>query len=308
MPKLIVPTLKIKTSGTRIPVLGFGTGTQWRIAKREGDTKGQFINRLVAQLKEAINVGFTHIDTAEYYCTHEEVGAALKESNVPRNKLFITDKYNQGAWTGLDCSGPVQAAHKALKLLNLQYFDLYMLHRPDITKENAGIDLQEAWRQLKQLYESGLAKAIGVSNFPLEYLKKMESFCKYMPMVHQIEFNPYLQNQTPGVVEWCQKKDIVVEAYSPLTPLSRARPGPLDAILPGLVEKYRKSETQILLRWVIDRGLVVLTTSSKSERLQEILGSLEFELEKRDIDLISEVGREKHYQWCLSEFFAQFRS
>lgn len=272
------------------------------------NTKGQFIHKLVAQLKGAIDAGFTHIDTAEYYLTHEEVGAAIKECNVPREKLFVTDKYNQGAWTGLDCSGPMQAAYKGLEVLKIEYFDLYMLHRPDITVENAGIDLREAWRQVEQLYELGVAKAIGVSNFPLEYLKKMEPYCKYLPMVHQIEFNPYLQNQSPGVVEWCQSKGIVLEAYSPLTPLSRARPGPLDEILPQLVKKYNRSETQILLRWVIDRGLVALTTSSKSERLLDILGTLEFQLEKSDVDLISEVGSRKHYQWCLSQFFDQYRS
>lgn len=308
MTKPIIPTFEIKESHTRIPVLGFGTGTQWRIAKREGETKGQFIEKLADQLATAIVLGFNHIDTAEYYLTHEEVGEALKRSRIPRDKLFITDKYNQGAWTGLNCSGPIQAAQKGLEALGIKYFDLYMLHRPDITKENAGIDLQEAWRQVEELYEAGIAKAIGVSNFPLETLKQMESYCRYLPMVHQVEFNPYLQNQSPGVVEWCQNQQIVVEAYSPLAPLSRARPGPLDDILPGLVKKYDKTETQIVLRWVIDRGVVALTTSSKVERIREILETLDFELEKSDVELINEVGSKKHFQWCLPHFFDAYRS
>ncbi|CAR31091.1 hypothetical protein ZYGR_0P03970 [Zygosaccharomyces rouxii] len=308
MTRPIIPTIEIKETHTHIPVLGFGTGTQWRIAKREGETKGQFIDKLVDQLVTAVDLGFNHIDTAEFYLTHEEVGEALRRSQLPRDKLFITDKYNQGAWTGLDCSGPIQAAKKGLEALGIKYFDLYMLHRPDITKENAGIDLQEAWRQVEELYEAGIAKAIGVSNFPLETLKQMESYCRYLPMVHQVEFHPYLQNQSPGVVEWCQNKHIVVEAYSPLAPLFRARPGPLDDILPNLMKKYGKSETQIVLRWVIDRGIVALTTSSKEERIHEILGTLDFELEKSDVELINEVGSKKHFQWCLPHFFDVYRS
>lgn len=308
MTRPLVPTFPIKGSNTRIPVLGFGTGTQWRIAKREGETKGKFIHELVNQLGTAVKAGFNHIDTSEFYLTHEEVGEALKNPLVPRDKLFITDKYNQGAWEGLDCSGPVQAAKKGLRVLGIEYFDLYMLHRPDITKENAGIDLGEAWRQMEELYEVGIARAIGVSNFPLETLKQMESYCKYLPMVNQVEFSPYLQNQSPGVVEWCQSKGVVVEAYSPLAPLSRARPGPLDEILPSLEKKYAKSETQILLRWVIDRGVVALTTSSRSERLQEIMGTLDFKLEKSDIELISKIGSKKHFQWCLPHFFDAYRS
>lgn len=307
MPKPIVPTFKIRQSHTCIPVLAFGTGTQWRIAKREGETKGQFITKLVDQLVTAIEEGFNHIDTAEYYLTHQEVGEAIKKSRIPRSNLFVTDKYNQGAWTGLNCSGPIQAAQKGLENLGINYFDLYMLHRPDITKENAGIDLREAWSQVEDLYETGIAKAIGVSNFPLETLKQLESYCKYLPMVHQVEFNPYLQNQSPGVVEWCQSRQIIVEAYSPLAPLSRARPGPLDNILPDLTKKYGKSETQIMLRWVIDRGVVALTTSSKIERIREILGTLDFKLEKSDVDLINHVGSKKHFQWCLPHFFDAYR-
>lgn len=300
---LCIPTVKINSTGSEIPILGFGSGTKWRIAKHSGETKGQFIDELVEQVKDAIDAGFNHIDTAEAYSTHEEVGNALANSKSRRQKLWVTDKYHPNSWTMRKCSGPIESIRLALKTMDLEYFDLYMLHRPDITKESAGIDLEEAWMQMEQIFEQGLAKNIGVSNFPVSALEKIKSFCKYMPTVNQIEFNPYLQEQSPGILEYCQNNDIIVEAYSPLSPLFRARPGPLDDILPGLVEKYKVTETQLLIRWAIQRGVIVLTTSSKKERLIEILHCLKFELEAEDVDLISIVGRKKHYQWCLTHLF-----
>lgn len=234
-----IPTVKINSTGSEIPILGFGSGTKWRIAKQTGETKGQFIDVLVEQVKDAIDAGFNHIDTAEAYCTHEEVGKALADYKSSREKIWVTDKYHPNSWAKRKCTGPIESIRLALKTMDLEYLDLYMLHRPDITKENAGIELEEAWRQMEQIFEEGLARNIGVSNFSVSSLEKIKSFCKYLPMVNQIEFNPYLQEQSPGILEYCQNNDIIVEAYSPLSPLFRARPGPLDDILPGLVESIK---------------------------------------------------------------------
>lgn len=302
-----VPTLTIKSTGSKIPVLGFGSGTQWRIAKTLGDNKGQFIDELSTQVQLAIDSGFNHIDTAEVYHTHEEVGKALEKYHHMREKLWITDKYFPKSWEWRKCKGPLESVNLSLKTMNLKYYDLYMLHSSDITKETAGIDLKEAWRQMEEMLELGLTRNIGVSNFTVTALEEIKSFCRVMPTVNQIEFSPYLQEQSPGIFEYCAKNDIIIEAYSPLAPLSRARPGPLDDILPGLTAKYNRSETQILLRWAIQRGVVVLTTSSKQERLKEILGIFDFELEESDVNLVSEIGSKKHYQWCLKEFFDEYR-
>ncbi|QLG74621.1 hypothetical protein HG535_0G05040 [Zygotorulaspora mrakii] len=306
--KFVIPTLTIRSTGSAIPIIGFGAGTQWRIAKTTGDTKGQFIDQLTSQIELAIETGFNHIDTAEVYHTHAEVGKGLERYHSIRDQLWVIDKYFPQSWKWHGLNGPLECIQKSLKTTNLDYYDLYMLHSSDITKETAGLELEEAWKQMEEILDKKLARNIGVSNFTIDDLERIKASCRTMPVINQIEFNPYLQEQSLGIIEYCHANNIIIEAYSPLTPLSRARPGPLDRVLPELETKYNKTETQILLRWAIQRGVVVLTTSSKEHRLKEILGALDFELSDDDVELISQVGSEKHYQWCQKEIFDEYKS
>lgn len=301
-----IPKVTIPATGCQIPIIGFGSGTKWRIEKTTGDTKDQFIQVLADQISNAIQTGYTHIDTAEAYFTHPEVGQGIMKSGVPRSELWVTDKYNPSSFQWRKSTGPLDSLQRALGEINLEYVDLYMLHRPDINVENAGLTLREAWIQMEELYEKGLAKNIGVSNFSVENLKYLEQFAKIMPMVNQIEFNPYLQEQSPGIINYCKEKGIVIAAYSPLSPLNRARPGPLDAVLPDMEKKYGLDESLLLLRWAIQNGVVVLTTSSKQERLLETLKVLDFELEDDDFKTITSIGREKIYRWCCKALFDKY--
>lgn len=306
MTRPTIPTYKIKRTGCEIPIIGFGSGTKWRIAKTTGENKDQFMDELTKQIVSAVDCGFNHIDTADVYRTHQEVGSGLDECCLPRNKLWVTDKYHANSSTLLNSKGPRHSLEMSLQKLHLTYIDLYLIHSPEVTLEKAGIDLKEAWRQMEELYEVGLAKNIGVSNFDVPSLQYILTFAKYPPMVNQIEFNPYLQQQSPGIIEYCKRNDILIEAYSPLVPLTGGRPGPLCDVLPALSRKYGKSEMQILLRWAIQNNVVVLTTSSRKERLEESLAIFDFELSPEDFNQITRIGRQKIFRGFFGRMYSKY--
>lgn len=287
------PGITLKGSGDLLPSIGFGSGTKWRIAKSSGETKGVYIDALADQVTNAIQCGFNHIDTAEAYKTYKEVGTGISNAQVPRKTLWITDKYTPWSWEWRKGSGPLESLTLSLKEMNLDYVDLYMIHVPNITTKTAGIDLKEAWLQMEEIYTRKMARNIGVSNFDVESLEYIKSFAKHQPVVNQIEFSAYMQQQSPGILKYCRENNIVVEGYSPLVPLTKGKPGPLDEILPGIAAKYGKSQLQVLLRWVTQNGIVVITTTGKKERLNESLNIFDFELSKEDFDQITNVGREK---------------
>ncbi|SCU86350.1 LAMI_0D01684g1_1 [Lachancea mirantina] len=288
-----VPTVALRDTGDKIPVLGFGSGTKWRIAKTTGEREDQFIDELAQQVTDAIKAGFNHIDTAEVYKTHPEVGEGIKRAKVAREKLWITDKYHPHSYNWRKSSGPIDSLKYSLDLMELSYVDLYLLHLPTINKENAGLTLEDAWKQMEELRDLGLARNIGVSNFDVGSLARIHRICKYPPAVNQIEFNAYMQQQSPGIFNYCKQNNILVEGYSPLSPLTKGSPGPLDDVLPSLATKYERTPAQILLRWAIQRGIVVLTTSGRIERLQEYMGALSFELSAEDEAQITSIGRGK---------------
>ncbi|CCH44340.1 Aldo-keto reductase family 1 member [Wickerhamomyces ciferrii] len=304
-----IPTFTLPKTGDKIPSLGFGSGTAWKIQKRARpeSEKNEPVEELIQGISNAISAGFNHIDTAEAYSTHYEVGQGIKRSGIPRSELFITDKYSPGSPGTKKTSGPYETLQNALKTLELDYVDLYLLHTPRISPETVGITLEEAWLQVEKLYKDGLVKNVGVSNFSIEYLERINKVATIIkPQVNQIEFHAYLQGQTPKILEYAKENDILIEAYSPLAPLFRARPGPLDNILGELETKYGKSESQILLRWVYQNGIVPLTTSSKVERLQSALEIFTFELEQEDFDKITSIGKEKIARHFASDLYGKY--
>ncbi|ONH66062.1 NADPH-dependent conjugated polyketone reductase C1 [Cyberlindnera fabianii] len=286
-----VPEFKLKYTNQTIPAIGFGSGTAWRIKKSSVGTDGPVMDDLVDQVKQAIQSGYTHIDTAEAYFTHTEVGLGIRAAGVPREKLFVVDKWSPAVKAKTGSSGPYESLTTALKDMDLDYVDLYLIHHP------FNIDnLEESWKEMEKLYEQGLTKNIGVSNFNVELLERIKKVATIPVMINQIEFHAYLQEQTPGIIEYCKENDIVIEGFCPLAPITRAAPGPIDDLLLQLAEKYGKSQTQILLRWVYQNGVLPLTTSSKAERLVEALNIFTFELDPEDVNKISEVGKGKTYK------------
>lgn len=303
----------LSLTGQKIPAIGYGSGTKWQIKKkgRSEDLLGTMDEALAESVEMALNTGFRHLDTAEIYTTALEIGEGvhrfLDNTNTPRKDIFITDKYNPGFGPQRPTSsGPFEALTKNLKIMKLEYVDLYLLHSPWVSVENSGITLKEAWQQMESLKEKGLAKNIGVSNFAEEHLKELFSYCKIAPQVNQIEFNPYLPNQTPGIVEFCKAHDILVEAFSPLSPLFRGAPGPLDSVLDDLSKKYNKSATQLLLRWVYQHGVLPLTTSSQEQRCRDALAIFSFKLDQSDLELISQVGKEKVFRAFFTDIYGKY--
>ncbi|OWB82259.1 2-dehydropantolactone reductase (A-specific) activity protein [[Candida] boidinii] len=300
--------LTIPSTGDQIPIIGFGSGTKWQHKKkgRGEEAKGTLDEDLIAVLVEALNHGFVHLDTAEIYTTRAEIGEALKRSGKKRDEVWITDKYaHTSVYPGTTKRrGPYDSLVEGLKTLGVESVDLFLIHTQKLDLEAYPIDYY--WGELEKLYNEGLAKNIGISNFDTEHLESIYKIAKIKPAVIQLEFHPYLQQQSPGIFEYLKDKNILVEAYGPLIPLTKAKPGPLDDVLTALSKKYNASETQILLRWVQQQGIVTVTTSSNPKRMDDIMDSFNLTLSDEDVELIRETGKKKFFRGFIPDPFAKF--
>ncbi|QPG76677.1 hypothetical protein FOA43_004071 [Brettanomyces nanus] len=292
--------LTIPATGDKIPIVAFGSGTRWQIKKKGENggpehSKGVVDKDLVEMLKSAVNHGFIHLDTAEIYTTRRDVGAALKEIEMPREKLWITDKYHPGSEDREgNPRGPYDSLKEGLELMGTDYVDMYLLHTANFTDD--GFPFEKAWPEMERLYEEGLAKNIGVSNFDVANLKRIIKTAKYKPAVCQTEFHAYLQDQSTGIRQYLKDHHILMEAYAPLSPLTRDKDGPLKELLPKLSKKYGRSATQILLKWAHQQGIVTVTTTSKESRMDDIMNMFDFQLRPEDIQLISDTGNTHFYR------------
>ena len=267
-------------------------------------------------MKTAIKLGYHHLDGAEVYNTERELGLAINESGVEREKLFVTTKVVTNI---ADISN---AINSSLEKLQLSYVDLYcssflpptimlfsiadrnryryLIHAPFFAKSDC--DLQEAWAAMEKVKEAGKARSIGVSNFLQSHLEIILKTAKIPPAVNQIEFHPYLQHK--DLVPFHENQGIKTVSYGPLTPVIRAKGGPLDELLSTLADKYAVSAEEILLRWAIDLGVLPVTTSSKESRLNSYLRALSFKLTTQEVTGISEVGRKMHFRAFWQDKFA----
>ncbi|CAI6025127.1 unnamed protein product [Clonostachys chloroleuca] len=292
---LDIPKVKLN-DGKEIPIVGYGLGT----ANYKNDPNSSIDESLIELTKQAILTGYRHLDGAEVYGNEQELGAGIKAAGVPREELFVTTKINAN-----QKKNALEAFDISLKKLGLEYVDLYLLHGPWFADTEA--ELQERWAQLETIKESGRAKSIGVSNFLQEHIETILKTAKIPPAVNQIEYHPYLQHG--DLVPFLKKNNITVESYSPLTPITTAKGGPVEPYWKELAKKYGVTESDIGLRWILDQGVVVVTTSSKTSRLEGYLSNLpKFKLTEEEIAKTSELGAQKHVRiWWNEKFDANDR-
>ncbi|KAI1459701.1 Aldo/keto reductase [Annulohypoxylon moriforme] len=279
-----IPSLKLN-DGNEIPVLSYGFGTA-NFAGKDDDISKRAVM--------AINNGYYHLDGAEAYGNETGVGAGIKASSVPREKLYVVTKVV--GTKGQD----IQAALKSsLEQLGLDYLDLYLVHIPFAA--GSPEELQRIWAEMEAIKASGKSKSIGISNFEQADIEILLKTAKTVPAINQIEYHPYLQNES--LLQYHRDKGIAVSAFSPLTALTNARPGPLDGTYAELAQKYGVTEADIALRWIIDQGMAAITTSYKEERLQGYLSKLPtFKLTEEEIKRISDIGKQKHFKGPAEEF------
>jgi len=284
-----IPNLKLN-DGQEIPVLGYGLGT----ANYKADPNSPVDKELVKTVVLAIKTGYYHLDGAQVYGNEAELGLAIKESGVPREKLYVTTKID-----GVNTQNTQEAFETSLKKLGLDYVDQYLIHAPFFAKSPA--DIQAKWADLEKIQASGKAKTIGVSNFRKADLEAILETAKVIPAINQIEFNPYLQHVE--LLEFQKKHGIKASAYGPLTAITRAAPGPVDGVYEKLAKKYNVTPGEIALRWVIDQGIVAVTTSSNDGRLKQYLKTTEFKLTKEEIEEISTEGKKKNFRGFWNKYY-----
>jgi diketogulonate reductase-like aldo/keto reductase len=255
--------------GVQMPRLGLGV---WQSG---GDTETE------RAVRTAIECGYRSIDTAKIYGNERGVGRAIRGGGVPREQLFVTTK----VWNDAVRADRVAAAFDdSLRLLGLDYVDLYLVHWPIKGK------IVSAWRALEQIAKSGRARAIGVSNHLRPHLDELLAAAEIVPAVNQIEFHPYLQSRP--LVEFCRAKGIQVEAWSPL-----GQGGPLlrDAKLVEIARRHGKTVAQVILRWDLQKHVVTIPKSVHAERIAENARVFDFALSDAEIAAIDSLERGHRY-------------
>lgn len=219
-------------------------------------------------VKWALETGYRLIDTAAIYKNERGVGNAIKTSGIPRDEVFITTK----AWNDNQRHGTVKKGfEESLKLLRTDYVDLYLIHWP-VKEKYVG-----TWKVMEEIYHSGKARAIGVSNFLEHHLHEVLETAEIKPMVNQVECHPYLVQQS--LIDFCQQRDIVYQAWSPIM---RGAVNDIPLFI-ELSEKYKKSPVQIVLRWDLQKDILTIPKSVHKERIEHNANIFDFELSDEDI-------------------------
>lgn len=257
-------TLKLK-SGTAIPRLGFGV---W-------DSPSHLTTQ---SCLSALKTGYRHIDTAQVYGNEAEVGKAVRECGLKREDVFVTSKVLKPDDTD---EATYQKVLESVKKIDGEngYLDLMLIHNNTAGPE--GVKMM--WQAMEKLHSEGRLKAIGVSNFGVGSIDRMKEYAQvWPPMVNQLELHPWLQQRE--IVSYCQKNDVVVEAYCPLVRNQKAE----DPVLSGIASKHGKTTAQILLRYCLQKDWVPLPKSDNADRIAQNADVYSFELSKEDMSKLDE--------------------
>lgn len=270
-------------NGVKMPILGYGV---YQVTKEDCEQC----------VLDALEVGYRSIDTAQSYFNEEEVGSAIKKSGIPREDIFLTSK----VWVehyGYEAAKA--SVLESMRKLQVDYIDLMLLHQPFN-------DYYGAYRALEDLYEDGKLRAIGVSNFYPDRLVDIVSFTKIPPMVNQVE--THVLNQQTEAKQWMDKYQVQAEAWAPF---GEGRGGLFEnPVLAGIGAKYGKTTAQVMLRWNIQRGVVVLPKSVHKDRMEQNLNVFDFVLGDEDMAKIAALDTKtssffSHYDPGMVEWFVK---
>lgn len=271
------------SNGVKMPILGYGV---YQVTQEECE-------RCVM---DALKVGYRLLDTAQSYFNEEQVGSAIKKSGVPREDIFLTTK----VW--LEHYGYEQtkaSVLESMRKLQTDYLDLVLLHQPFS-------DTYGAYRALEELYEEGKIRAVGISNFYVDRMVDFASFNRIKPMVNQVEINIY--NQQKELKKWADKYGIQLEAWAPF---GEGRRGIFnDPVIAEIASKYHKTAAQVMLRWNIQRGVVVIPKTTHIERMKENFDVFDFALTNEDMSAISSLDKAEslffsHHDPNMVEWFVK---
>ena len=259
-----VPTLRLN-NGVEIPQLGFGV-----FQIKPADT--------AEATRTALEIGYRHIDTAQMYGNEKEVGQAVRESGIDRGEVFVTSKLNNNRQERDDI---LRAFDQSLADLGFDYLDMFLIHWP----LPAVGDFVETWKALEEIHKSGRVRAIGVSNFQPNHIRRLLDQTDTVPAVNQIEVHPYLTQDDVRAFDF--DNDIATEAWSPIAQGKVLG----DPVIKKIADRVGKTTAQVTLRWHIQRGDIVFPKTTHRERMEENFALFDFELTADEVAAISALDR-----------------
>ncbi len=251
-------------NGVEMPYLGLGV-----FRTPSGEVTQQAV-------KNALECGYRHIDTARAYCNEKSVGRAIKASGLKREEIFVTTIL----WR-FDFENPRRGLVQSLERLGLDYLDLYLLHWPFA-------HYVEAYAEVLKLQQEGLCRAVGVSNFKIHHLEDLKQAGLPAPQVNQVECHP--ENAENELLSWCNKEGIVLEAYSPLG--GQGHTLMENPVICGIAARHQVLPVQVILRWNLQRGVIVIPKSVKAERIKDNAGLFNFSLSDADMAAINALNQD----------------
>ncbi|WP_050184187.1 aldo/keto reductase [Domibacillus robiginosus] len=255
-------------NGLKMPQLGFGV---WKVPDEEASSA----------VGQALETGYTLIDTAMVYKNEHGVGQAVNQSSIPREKLFITTK----VWNGdQGYDNTLRAYDESLARLGLDYIDLYLIHWPTPKFD----DYIDTYKAMEKIYRDGRVKAIGVCNFEIEHLERILTECDVKPVLNQVECHPYLVQQ--DLKEFCAKHDIFIEAWSPLDQGGEVLK---DNVIERIAAAHSKTPAQVVLRWHLQNNTIVIPKSVTPSRIKENFNVFDFELRAEEMKEITGLNRNR---------------
>ncbi|OMD60648.1 2,5-diketo-D-gluconic acid reductase [Paenibacillus odorifer] len=265
----------ILNNGVEMPILGFGV---YQI---------EDASECEQSVYDALMAGYRLIDTAAAYLNEEAVGRAIKRSGVPREEIFVTTK----VWIqDAGYENTKKAFAKSLEKLQLDYLDLYLIHQP------FG-DVYGSWRAMEELYREGKIKAIGVCNFPMDRLVDLIDHNEVTPAINQIETHPFTQQVESSL--YMKENNVQIQSWGPFA--QGTNNIFQNEVLVSVAEKHKKSVSQVILRWLTQRGVIVIPKSVHKERIIENFNIFDFELSQEDMETIATLDTKKNLLFSFDD-------